>query len=144
MNHAKDLTQEAPISPRIRSGGYVTLARLADKGRAEIAGTNGDYNFDCPLDKHLLEFKGVTGAEVRQQLEKGLSTEELAEWLDAHGTPRTEAEKAEWCHESEAASPYHNPEKKEWFTGACQSLGLDPTRATLFDLLEADDETSFA
>jgi hypothetical protein len=40
---AKDLAKEAPASPCIRVGAYAILARLADKGRADIAGTAGDY-----------------------------------------------------------------------------------------------------
>ena len=136
MSNAKDLTKQAPASPRVRTGGYATLARMADKGRADIAGTAGDYNFDCPLDKHLLDFKSVTGAEVRKQLENGASDEVLAKWLDANGTPRTEAEKTAFNEESEASSPYGNPDKKEWFTGACEKVGLDPASATkVWDLL---------
>lgn len=144
MSKAKDLTKEAPTSPRVRTGGYATLARMADKGRAEIAGTDGDYNFDCPLDKHLFEFTGVTGEDVRKQLEAGASDEELAKWIDANGSKKTDAEKAAWSAEAEASNPYHNPDKKEWFTGACKAVGLDPTSSTLFDLLEADDKASFA
>ena len=33
---------------------------MADKGRAVIAGTAGDFNFDCPLDNYLF-VKGVKG-----------------------------------------------------------------------------------
>ncbi|MCX8495465.1 MAG: DUF5069 domain-containing protein, partial [Akkermansiaceae bacterium] len=55
---AKDLTKEAPSSPRTRVGGYVILARALDKGRAAIAGAGGEYHFDCPLDPYLFGFKG--------------------------------------------------------------------------------------
>lgn len=51
--NAKDLSKEPPASPRVRTGGYAVLARMADKGRAEIAGTAGDYHFACPLDNCL-------------------------------------------------------------------------------------------
>ena len=43
MNTTKDLAKQAPATPRLRTGGYAILARALDKGRAEIAGTNGDY-----------------------------------------------------------------------------------------------------
>ncbi len=39
-----------PRSPREKLGGYVIAARTLDKCRAAIAGTLGDYKFDCPLD----------------------------------------------------------------------------------------------
>jgi hypothetical protein len=37
LNHAPNLTQRPPRSPRVRLGGYVVLARILDKGRAEIS-----------------------------------------------------------------------------------------------------------
>ena len=53
---AKDLTKEAPASPASRVGGYLILARLADKARARFLGGNGgEYHTDCPLDHALLE-----------------------------------------------------------------------------------------
>ena len=48
---AKDLTHEFPRSPRETLAGYVLAARVLDKCRAAIAGTLGEYHFDCPLDR---------------------------------------------------------------------------------------------
>lgn len=144
MSHAKDLSKEAPTSPRVRTGGYSILARMADKGRADIAGTLGEFHFDCPLDNMLFDFKGVKGPDVRQQLERGSSNEEIASWMDANGDPKTDAEKTEWSDTIEAARPYDNPEKKDWFIGVCKDAGCDPATSTLFDFLEADDKTTFA
>ena len=39
---ALDLTQRPPRSPRCRLGGYVTLPRMLDKGRATIMGKSGE------------------------------------------------------------------------------------------------------
>jgi len=141
---AKDLSKEAPTSPRVRTGGYAILARMADKGRADIAGTVGDYHFDCPLDNYLFGFKGVAGADVRKLLENGASNEEVAAWLDANGIPKTEDEVAQWSDSVEAARPYDDEDKKEWFIGVCTEAGIDPATSTLFDYLEADDKVSFA
>jgi Domain of unknown function (DUF5069) len=143
MNTAKDLTQQAPTSPRIRIGGYAILARMADKGRADLAGTCGGYHFDCPLDNFLFGFKNVTGADVKRLIEAGSSNEDIATWLDANGTSKTEAEKKEWSDGVEAARPYDNPEKKDWFVSVCTEAGVDPATNTLFDYLEADDKASF-
>ena len=143
MNTAKDLTRQAPASPRLRVGGYAILARTNDKGRADLAGTLGGYHFDCPLDNYLFGFKGVQGSDVRKLLEAGASNEEVAAWLDAHGEPKTEQEKQTWSDSVEAARPYDHPDKKDWFIGACAEAGIDPATHTLFDYLEADDRLSF-
>ncbi len=144
MTTTKDLTKQAPTSPRVRIGGYAILARMTDKGRADIAGTIGDYHFDCPLDNYLFGFKGVAGADVRKLLENGATDEEVAAWFDANGEPKTEEEKTAWSDGLEAARPYDNPEKKDWFMGVCAEAKCDPATSTLFDFLEADDRTSFA
>jgi hypothetical protein len=139
MSTAKDLTKEAPTSPRVRTHGYAILARMADKGRAVIAGTEGEFHFDCPLDNMLFGFKGVKGADVRKLLENGASNNDVAAWIDANGDPKTEAEKTAWSDAVEAARPYDDPEKKDWFIGVCEEAGCDPATSTLFDFLEADD-----
>ena len=144
MSTAKDLTKEAPTSPRVRTGGYVILARMADKGRADIAGTIGEFHFDCPLDNFLFGFKGVKGADVRKELENGATNEEIAAWIDANGSPKTEAEKQQWSDQTEGFLPYNNPEKKDWFVGVCAEAGIDPQTSTLFDYLEADDKLGYA
>ena len=140
---AKDLSQQAPASPRERVGGYAILARMTDKGRAEIAGTSGDYHFNCPLDNYLFGFKGVNGEDVRKELEKGASNEDIATWLDANGEPKTETEKQAWSDGIESARPYENPDKRDWFIEVCAEAGVDPAASTLFDYLEADDQVTF-
>ncbi len=143
MTKAKDLTQEPARSPRVRIGGYVLLARMADKGRATINGAAGEYHFDCPVDNLLFGFKGVTGAEVKPLLASGASDDEIAAWLDTHGTPKTAAEITAWGDSIVASSPYNDPAKREWFIGECLPLGLKPETATFCDYLEADDRASF-
>lgn len=143
MNIARDLTKVAPRSPRVRVGGYAILARMADKGRATLDGTAGEYHFDCPVDNMLFGFKGVTGAQVRPLLASGAGDEQIAAWLDKHGSPKTAAEVKAWSDSVEASRPYDDPESKEWFAGECSRLGLKPESTSLFDYLEADDRDSF-
>ena len=142
FKNSKDLLQEPPRSPRQRINGYVLMARMIDKGRATLAGTNGEYHFNCPVDNMLFSFKGVDGDEVRKVLASGASDQEVAEWIESHGARKTPQEVAEWSEKTERLNYYNNPEKKEWFTSECRGLGLDPAKTTLFDYLEADDRAS--
>ena len=144
MTSAKDLTKEPPRSPRERLGPYVILGRTMDKGRALLAGSIGEYHFDCPLDNTLFGFKGVSGEQVKGLLEQGASDEEVLAWLETHGTPRSAEEARAWASQVEGARPYEDPERKDWFAEQCAPLGLDPARTTLFDWLEADDRASYA
>jgi hypothetical protein len=38
---------------------------------------------------------------------------------------------------------YSNPEKRDYFVNECKKLGLDPTKTSLFEWLDADDRVSF-
>lgn len=140
---ARDLRQEPPRSPRERIHGYSILARMADKGRAVLNGTAGEYHFNCPVDNLLFGFKGVDGEQVRQLLASGASDEEVANWLDAHGARKSKGEIAAWADAVESSRPYDDPAKQEWFVEECRRLGLDPKLTTLFDYLETDDRLSF-
>jgi hypothetical protein len=140
----KDLTKEAPRSPRIRVGGYAILGRTIDKCRALVAGNIGEYHFDCPLDNTLFGFKGVKGADFKAQIENGASDQQMAEWLDANGEKKTPEEIKRWGDEAEAGSMYNDPEKREFFVEECQKLGLDPAKTTTWEWLEADDKASHA
>jgi uncharacterized protein DUF5069 len=143
MNTAKDLSKEPPRSPRVRLGGYALMARMSDKGRADINGTVGEYHFACPLDSRLFEFKGVNADEVRKVLASGASDEELLSWFNTHGTPKNATEIKAWSDGVEALNPYEDPDGKEWFAEACDHLGLDPAKTTLMEFLETDDRVSF-
>src|SRR5437773_1844123 len=118
----KDLTKEAPRSPRIRVGGYAILGRTIDKCRALVAGNIGEYHFDCPVDNMLFGFKGVKGDDFKAQIENGASDQQMAEWLDQNGEKKTPDEIKRWGDEVEAASLYNDPEKREYFAEECQKL----------------------
>src|ERR1043166_2321663 len=106
----KDLTKEAPRSPRIRIRGAAILGRTIDKCRAQVAGNIGEYHFDCPLDNMLFGFKGVKGADFKAQIENGASDQQMAEWMDQRGEKKTPDEIKRWSDEVEANNPYNDPE----------------------------------
>ena len=140
----KDLTKEAPRSPRIRIGGYVILGRTIDKCRALVAGNIGEYHFDCPLDNMLFGFKGVKGPDFKAQIENGASDQQMAEWLDQSGETKTPEDIKRWADEREGYKPYDDAERREWFAEQVKPLGMDPATTTLFDWLDADDKASYS
>src|SRR6266511_6437551 len=85
-NNEIDLTKRPPRSPRVRLGGYVILPRMLDKGRATIAGKNGEYHYACPMDQRLLEFIGIDPEALKKELAAGKSDWALLEWINANST----------------------------------------------------------
>jgi hypothetical protein len=138
-----DLSKMAPHSPRNRVAGFVIAGRAVDKCRATLAGTPGEYHFDCPLDNMLFSFKGVNSIDFRVAVQWAKNYEEVGTWLLAHGTPKTTAEIKAWSDGMEAASMMKVPEKRSFFIEDCARLGINPQTNTTFDWLEADDRASF-
>ena len=140
---ARDLTKQAPHSPRERLAGFAIANRVVDKCRASLAGTLGEYRYDCPLDNMLFSFKGITGEQFKTAVQTSTNDEEVGAWLQANGTPKTPAEIRTWSDEMEASSLMKNPEKRSSFIENCSALGLNPQMNSTFDWLEADDRESF-
>jgi hypothetical protein len=139
----RDLTKQAPHSPRERIAGFAIADRTTDKCRASLAGTLGEYHYDCPLDNMLFNFKGITGEQFKTAVQAAKNYEDVGVWLLANGTKKTPAEIKIWSDEMEAGSMMKNPEKHAYFTEECRKLGLNPEKSSTFDWLEADDRASF-
>src|ERR1041385_7032294 len=104
--NSPDLTKQAPRSARVRLGGYALLPRCLDKGRAEIAGKNGEYHYNCPLDQRFLGFAGIDPAALRKELETGKGDGDILEWIQANAKfKRTDAEIAAWSAQTEQRAP---------------------------------------
>lgn len=142
--NSPDLTKFPPRSPRVRLGGYVSLPRCLDKGRATIAGKNGEYHYDCPLDQRFLEFAGIDAEALKKELAAGKGDGEILEWINANAkNKRTEPEIAVWSNFVEQRAP-SDVESREFFNGLHKAAG--PKRediTTWFDMLDLDDYVSF-
>jgi hypothetical protein len=139
----RDLTKQAPSSPRERIGGFVIAKRTVDKCRASLTGKLGEYHYDCPLDNDLFGFKGINGEQFKAAVQTAKTYEEVGNWLQANGAKRTPEEIKAWSDAVEAASMMNEPEKRAYFVENCTKLGLNPEKSTTFDWLEADDRASF-
>ena len=139
----RDLTKQAPHSPRERIAGFAIASRTVDKCRASLAGKLGEYHYDCPLDNMLFSFKGITAGQFKTAVQAAKNYEDVGLWLEANGTAKTPAEIKAWSDEVEADSMMENSEKRAFFIEECSKLGLNPEKSTTFDWLEADDRASF-
>ena len=138
----KDLTKEAPRSPKTMVGGYVILGRALDKCRALLGGDIGEYHFDCPLDNMLFGFKGIKGDDFKAEVAKGTDDAGMAKWVDEHGEQKSGEEKQQWVDGMMKKSFYNEPEKREYFIEETTKLGMDPATTTLFEWLDKDDKVS--
>jgi len=96
---ALDLTKHFPASPHAMLAGYVLAKRCVDKGRATLAGTAGEYHFDCPLDNMFLGFAGIKGSALADFLATGADDEAVAKWITEHAKKRPRVEIIKWNNE---------------------------------------------
>jgi hypothetical protein len=141
---ALDLTKRPPRSPRVRLGGFALLPRMLDKGRAVIAGTQGEYKYACPLDQQFLEFTGINPDALREQLGAGKGDGDILEWIKSNArSRRTEPEIMAWsCYQDHRVPTA--VDLREFFHGIHKQIA--PHRAdigTWFDLLDLDDYVSY-
>ena len=142
--HEIDLTKQPPRSPRVRLGGYAGLPRMLDKGRATVAGKNGEYHYACPMDQRLLSFLGIDPEALKKQLADGKGDGDILEWIEANAKyNRTATEIAAFSALAEQRAPM-DVESRAYFNDLHSKAG--PKRediATWFDLLDLDDYVSF-
>jgi Domain of unknown function (DUF5069) len=140
-----DLTQRPPRSMRVRLGGFVLLPRILDKGRAKLAGKNGEYNFNSAGDQHLVRFLGLDLEALAKELDAGKGDGEILEWVHANAkTSRAPWEIEAWSAFMERRGPDSDAETLSFFA---EHVGRhSKTREdikTWFDANDLDDYVSF-
>lgn len=69
--------------------GYIIAGRALDKCRAVIAGTAGEYHFNCPLDQMFFNFAGISADDFRAFVATGATDEAVAGWIKENATEHT-------------------------------------------------------
>lgn len=91
-----DLRKSFPRSMKVKLAGYVHLARMIDKCRAVLAGTEGDYIYPCPMDERLLELAGISADQFTRTVETSSTDEEVVAWFRRTAKPRSPSELDQW------------------------------------------------
>ncbi|MFL6516168.1 MAG: DUF5069 domain-containing protein [Chthoniobacterales bacterium] len=144
-DHAPNLTQRPPRSPRVRLGGYVGLARILDKGRADLAGTAGEYRYNNPMDHHFFRFTGLTSEALREQLAAGKGDGEILAWIEENASNKhTPWEIQQWSAWLNERGPDSDTETLEFFTKRVGDISRTREDVkTWFDYLDLDDHVTF-
>lgn len=131
-----DLRTSFPRSMRFTMEGYVHLARMIDKCRATLAGTEGEYIYPCPMDVRLLEFAGITADQFTAAVTANSTDERVALWVRKTAKPHTAAELNEWNDMMLTRGP-STPEKQAYFNKLRDAV--DPSRTDLTSWADLQD-----
>src|SRR6516164_8308342 len=84
---ARDLRKTPPRSPRQKLGGFVIAARMVDKARADLLGSNGEYNFyPCGLGAYFWRFTGLDAMKFKEFVGTGATDEEVDRCIRENAT----------------------------------------------------------
>jgi hypothetical protein len=129
-------------------GGIAHLARCIDKIRLRNAGLIQDYNYiTVGFDKHLIDFFRIDPKAFEALVLAGRSDQEVLDWIQAQGEPRTPEEIAQWNQILLSSRPKDDAARQR-FQGRLQEIaakrGLPvtslPSVSTWAEVIELDEE----
>jgi hypothetical protein len=123
-----DLRKHVPRSMRATLAGYVHLARMIDKCRAVLAGTEGEYIYPCPMDERLMEFAGITSEQFTAAVKANLTDDGVVAWFRQTATPHPLADMDAWNQQLLSRRP-SSPESAERFKKYLAAV--DPSRTDI-------------
>jgi len=135
-----DLRKNYPRSPREKMAGYTHLARMIDKCRATLAGTQGEYKYPCPLDQWLLEFSGIKAEQFTATVRGTKDDKAVADWFKKTAAPHSADEIEHWNRTFLNSKP-DTDEKRDYFKKLRDAI--DPSRTDITawaDLLDLDEK----
>lgn len=113
---------------RVTLAGYVHLARMIDKCRAVMAGTEGEYIYPCPMDERLMDYAGITAEQFTAAVKANATDEGVVAWFCQTAKPHQLAELEEWNQKLLSRGP-SSPESMEKFKKYRDAV--DPSRTDL-------------
>jgi hypothetical protein len=139
---ALDLTTSYPRSPRALLGGYVLAARMLDKCRAVLNGSQGDYEFDCGLDRHFLGFSGINAEEFKTFVATGANDEAVAQWIREHAKQKDRQEVVLWNNQWRAKTMADMPGPTQAFmeTYVQENLPENSVIRYFFDIFDIEEK----
>jgi hypothetical protein len=123
-----DLRKSFPRSMRVKMEGYVHLARMIDKCRAVLAGTEGEYIYPCPMDERLMEFAGISADQFTASVKANPSDKAVADWFTRTAKAHAPAELDAWNRMMLTRGPT-TPKKRASFNKLRNQI--DPSRTDL-------------
>jgi hypothetical protein len=137
-----DLTKEIPRSPKDKMDGIVSLGRMLDKARASNEGKLGEYDYDCPHDKPVLDFLGTDSVTFATEASELKDDAEVAAWVQREFlSKKTPQEIAAFNEARENWRPAPGTPAVAYFEKMRSEVAPDRTDVkTWFDLLDLEEK----
>jgi hypothetical protein len=113
---------------KVKIAGHVHVARMIDKCRAALAGTEGEYIYPCPMDKRLMEFTGITAEQFTAAVKANPTDEGVTAWFQRAAKPHRPDVLEDWNQRLLARGP-SSPESAAKFKKYLDAI--DPSRTDI-------------
>tara|TARA_Y100000758_G_C15994250_1_gene401671 strand:+ start:35 stop:454 length:420 start_codon:yes stop_codon:yes gene_type:complete len=134
-----DLTKNFPRSPYEKVDDYMMLGRTIDKAHATLQGLLGEYMYDCPLDKRLFGFLGISAHQLLELVENSENDEDVADSLKTIQVERNTEEIKQFNDQILESGP-NDDESQVYFERLRQKHAPDrPDISSWFDIIEAEE-----
>lgn len=137
-----DLTKTYPRSVREKFAGVVQLGRTSDKARAHVAGTVGEYHYNCSMDQAVFQFLGIPDHEAFARKAAALNDSELEKFVrDQYVSKKTQTEINQWNDQWLKRGPEAGSDSYKYFIDLRNQVAPSRTDVTSWpDLLDLDEQ----
>jgi Domain of unknown function (DUF5069) len=137
----RDLTNSYPRSVREKVHGVVQVGRAIDKGIAFANGANGEYNYDCPMDKAVFGFLGVDSGALLDVIKNAQSESEIEAYLKRFADAKSPQEIQQFNEGFLKSSPQPGSDGEKYFLNLRGEVAPGRTDVTTWpDLLDLDEK----
>jgi hypothetical protein len=113
--------------------------RTIDKAHATLQGLLGEYMYDCPLDKRLFGFLGISAPQLLELVENSENDEDVVDSLKTIQVERS-TEEIEQFNDQILESGPNDDESQVYFERLRQKHAPDrPDISSWFDIIEAEE-----
>jgi len=134
-----DLRTGFPRSMNVTIAGHAHVARMIDKCRAVLAGTEGEYIYPCPLDERLLAFAGLTSAQFTAAVQAHPTDDGMSTWFAQAARQHSPAELEAWNRTLLARGP-SSPDSAARFQTYLDAIDASRTDITAWSDLQDLEE----
>jgi hypothetical protein len=136
-----DLTKSYPRSVKDKVAGVVMVGRTTDKGKAKLAGTIGEYHYNCPMDQAVFGFLGINDEQYLEVIENAAGDSAIEAYVAKFAGSKTPAEIEQWNTQFLAYAPQPGSDGEKYFIELRNAVAPDRTDVTAWaDLLDLDEK----
>ena len=136
-----DLTKQFPRSVKAKIAGVTMIARTTDKAKAQLAGTIGEYHYNCPMDQGVFGFLGIDHEKFLDTVKNAKSDADIESYVKTFADKKSPAEIEGFNEAIVTRGPEKGSDAEKYFLETRKALDASRTDITSWaDLLDLEEK----